>query len=81
MGTCIGETEHARMATRTIKNRQGEDMTISSPDLTEADLAVAEILLEMTAEQGAARIVVDKAELAHRLRAKGFDPDTGERLH
>ena len=69
------------MAKRIIKNRQGEDITISSPDLTDADLAVAEILLEMTAEQGSSRISVDEEELARRLRAKGYDPDTGERLH
>jgi len=56
-------------------------MTISSPDLSDMDLAIAEILLELTAEQGSARISVSEEELARRLRAKGYDPDTGERAH
>lgn len=67
------------MAERTIKTRQGGDLTISSPDLSEADLAVAEILLEMSAEQGSAQIAFNEEELARRLRAKGYDPATGYR--
>lgn len=69
------------MAERTIKNRQGEDMTISSPDLSDMDLAVAEILLEMTAEQGSNQIEFAEEEIARRLRAKGYDPETGQRSH
>jgi hypothetical protein len=67
------------MAERRIKNSQGEDITISSPDLSEADLAVAEVLLEMAAEQGSAQIAFNEEELARRLRAKGYDPATGHR--
>lgn len=69
------------MAERKIKNSQGEDITISSPDLSNADLAVAEVLLEMAAEQGSAQITFDEEELARRLRAKGYDPATGQRTH
>ncbi len=69
------------MAERTIKNRQDEDMTISSPDLSDMDLAVAEILLEMTAEQGSNQIEFAEEEIARRLRAKGYDPETGQRSH
>lgn len=46
---------------------------------TAAELAIAEILLEMTAKQGSSRIAVDEEKLARRLRAKGYDPDTGKR--
>jgi hypothetical protein len=67
------------MAERRIKNSRGEDITISSPDLSEADLAVAEVLLEMAAEQGSAQIAFNEEELARRLRAKGYDPATGYR--
>jgi len=69
------------MAERIIKTKQGGELTISSPDLSEADLAVAEVLLEMAAEQGSAQIQFDEEELAHRLRAKGYDPATGARSH
>lgn len=67
------------MAARTIKNAKGEDTTLSSPDLSDADLMVAEILLEMAAEQGSAQIEFDEEELARRVRAKGYDPMTGQR--
>ena len=69
------------MAERIMKTKQGKELTISSPDLSEADLAVAEVLLEMAAEQGAAQITCDAEELARRLRAKGYDPATGARFH
>jgi hypothetical protein len=69
------------MAKRIIKNKQGKELTISSPDLSEAELAVAEVLLEMAAEQGSAQITFDEEELARRLRAKGYDPATGAQSH
>jgi hypothetical protein len=69
------------MAERIMKTKQGKELTISSPDLSEADLAVAEVLLEMAAEQGSAQITFDEEELARRLRAKGYDPATGARSH
>ena len=69
------------MAERIIKTKQGRELTISSRDLSEAELAVAEVLLEMAAEQGAAQITCDEDELARRLRAKGYDPATGARSH
>jgi hypothetical protein len=64
-----------------IKTKEGGELTLSSPDLSEADLAVAEVLLEMAAEQGSAEISFDEEELARRLRAKGYDPMTGQRSH
>jgi hypothetical protein len=69
------------MAERIMKTKQGGELTISSPDLSEADLAVAEVLWEMAAEQGATQITCDEEELARRLRAKGYDPATGARSH
>lgn len=69
------------MAERRIKNSRGKEIILSSPDLSDADLAVAEVLLEMTAEQGSAQITFDEEELARRVRAKGYDPATGQRSH
>jgi hypothetical protein len=69
------------MAERIFKNQSGEEITISSPDLSEADLVVAEILLEMAAEQKSGEVSFPKEELARRLVAKGYDPYTGNRTH
>jgi hypothetical protein len=82
------------MAKRIRKKRQGENMPSSSPTLYEIDLtkiplsevetgmslAIAGILIELSAEQGSSRITVNREEVDRRLRAKGYDPDTGERL-
>jgi asparagine synthetase A len=54
---------------------------ISSDDLTNGDLVIAEILLEMAVEQGSTEIRVGMDELGRRVRAKGYDPNTGEPLH
>jgi hypothetical protein len=69
------------MAERVIRNQHGEEMTISSPDLTESDLALAEILLELAAEQGSCKVLCSPEELERRLAAKGYDPSTGNRIH
>ena len=69
------------MATRTIKAPNGIELTLSSKDLEPGDLALAEVLLELAAEQSSAKVIVSEDELARRLIAKGYDPHTGERLH
>ena len=68
-------------ASRTIRTPDGREIVISSDDATNADLVIAEILLEMSVEQGSTNIVVDIDELARRVRAKGYDPSTGKPLH
>jgi hypothetical protein len=65
------------MATRTIKTPRGVDLTLSSQELSAHDLVVAEILLEMAAEQGSATVRFSADELARRLIKKGYDPATG----
>ncbi len=68
-------------AERTIQTPDGRKITISSEELSESALALAEVLLELSTEQGSLEVSVHEDELARRLRRKGFDPDTGERLH
>lgn len=68
------------MATRTIKNPNGVDITLSSDQLSPYDLAVAEILLEFAKEQRSATVRFNPDEVARRLIAKGYNPETGERL-
>ena len=46
-----------------------------------SDLALAQVLLELAAEQGRVEVTVSEAELARRLVAKGYDPRTGRPLH
>lgn len=69
------------MATRTIKTPNGTELTLSSEELEPSDLALAEVLLELAAEQGSERVTVSEDELARRLVAKGYDPHTGRHLH
>ena len=68
-------------ASRTIRTPDGKELVISSEDLSPADLVVAEVLLEWCAEQGSTEISVDMDELARRIRAKGYDPSTGEPIN
>ena len=68
-------------ASRTIRTPDGREIVISSDDLTNGDLVIAEILLEMAVEQGSTEIRVGMDELGCRVRAKGYDPNTGEPLH
>lgn len=69
------------MVTRTIKTPNGTELTLSSKELKPGDLALAEILLELAAEQGSERVTVSEDELARRLVAKGYDSHTGRPLH
>ena len=66
---------------RVIKTPDGREIVMSSDELDDSTLVVAEVLLEMTAEQGSNVISVDMDELARRVRAKGYDPATGKPLH
>ena len=69
------------MANRTIKAPNGDEITLSSNELSAEDLVVAEILLEMATEQGSTKIRFSEDELARRLIKKGYDPSTGQRLN
>ncbi len=69
------------MATRTIKAPNGIELTLSSKELEPSDLVLAEVLLELAAEQGSASVTVSEDELARRMVAKGYDPRTGRPLH
>ncbi len=83
------------MAKRVRKKRSDEDRSSSSPKLYEIDLtkiplsevqlgtslAIAEILIELSVEQGSSVITVDGEEVDRRLQAKGYDPTTGHRSH
>jgi len=69
------------MATRTIKTPHGTELILSSKELEPGDLALAEVLLEIAAEQGSEKVTVSEDELARRLVAKGYDPHTGRHLH
>ena len=69
------------MATRTFKISNSAELTLSSDELEPSDLALAQVLLELAAEQGRVEVTVSEAELARRLAAKGYDPRTGRPLH
>ena len=69
------------MATRTIKMSNSTELTLSSNELDPSDLALAEVLLELAAEQGNAQVAISEDELARCLFAKGYDPHTGRPLH
>ena len=69
------------MATRTLKTPDGTELTLSSKELEPGDLALAEVLLELAAEQGSASVTAGEDELVRRLVAKGYDPRTGRPLH
>lgn len=69
------------MASRRIKAPNGNEITLSSDELSAEDLLVAEVLLEIAADQGSATIRVSEDELARRLIRKGYDPNTGRPLH
>ncbi len=63
------------MASRTIKTPGGAEITLSSDELSPADLALAEVLLEMAAEQGSATVKTHPDEIIKRLIAKGYSPE------
>ena len=69
------------MAIRTFKIPNGAELTLSSEELEPSDLALAQVLLELAAEQGRVEVTVSEAELARRWVAKGYDPRTGRPLH
>ena len=62
------------MASRTIKTPGGAEITLSADELSQADLALAEVLLEMAAEQDSATVTAHPDEIIKRLIAKGYKP-------
>ena len=65
-------------ARRTIRCKDGSMMTIGGEGATEADLALAEVLLEMAAERGTPRLELDESdfdEILRRLASKGYTPE------
>ena len=71
-------------ASRTIRTPDGREMVISSDDLPNISLVVAEVLLELCAETGNTEITMDDAtldEIARRIRVKGYDLSTGEPIN
>jgi hypothetical protein len=69
------------MAVRTIKRPNGDEVTLSSDELQDIDLVVAEVLLEMSVENGSPSLNVSLDELYRRVVAKGYDPETGHPIH
>ncbi len=69
------------MTTFKIKTPNGEALEVSGNDMTPSAAILAEILLEICAEQGGIdEIKVDEDEIAGRMIAKGWSPYTGEPL-
>jgi hypothetical protein len=68
------------MASRTIKTSRGATITLSSEELSQADLALAEVLLEMAVEQGSTTVEASSDEIIRRLAAKGYRPG-GDPIH
>jgi hypothetical protein len=68
------------MANRTIKTPSGATITLSSEELSQVDLALAEVLLEMAVEQGSTTIEASSDEIIRRLAAKGYRPG-GDPIH
>ncbi len=70
------------MSSRTIKTPSGQELTLSSDDLSQEDLILAEVLLEMCAARGNNVISSDdEDEILQRIRAKGYDPMTYQTIH
>ena len=69
------------MTTRTFKTPHGAQLPLSSEELEPGEWALAEVLLELAAEQGRAEVIVSEEELARRLVAKGYSLHTGQPLH
>ena len=69
------------MTSRTFKTPNGVQLTLSSDALEPGELALAEVLLELTVEQGHEEVTVSEEELARRWVAKGYSPHTGQPLH
>lgn len=72
------------MSTRTVRTPDGRELVMSSDDLSHADLVLAEVLLEMSAARGSLTISMDDDtmdEIARRVRAKGYDPATGNPIN
>ena len=69
------------MATRTIKKPNGDELTLSSDELQDIDLVIAEVLLEMSVEKGSSSLNVSVDEIYRRVVAKGYDPETGAPIH
>ncbi len=61
----------------------GETFTVSSPDprVGPFHLALQQILWEMGAERGTDTIAFSFDEIAQRLVAKGYDPETGQKMN
>lgn len=68
------------MANRTIKTPSGATITLSSEALSQVDLALAEVLLEMAVEQGSTTVEASFDEILRRLAAKGYRPG-GDPIH
>jgi hypothetical protein len=68
------------MASRTIKTSSGATITLSSEELSQADLALAEVLLEITVEQDSTTVEASSDEIIRRLAAKGYRPG-GDPIH
>ena len=70
------------MTTRTIKTLSGDDLTLPSDALTPLAIALAEVLSELSAEQGHPEsLSISYEELADRLIKNGYDPVTGTPLN
>lgn len=61
----------------------GETYTVSSrdPRVGPFHLALAVVLWEMGAERGTDTLVFTFEEIAQRLVAKGYDPETGQKMN
>jgi hypothetical protein len=58
---------------RTIRTPDGREMVISSDDIDDFGLLLAEIMIEVAAEQGSEYAKVSEDEIARRVRAKGYN--------
>jgi hypothetical protein len=58
----------------------GQTFTLSSPapEIGPLHLALAQTLMEMAVERGTDQLEFSLQEIAQRLVAKGYDPETGE---
>lgn len=67
---------------RKIRTPDGREITLSSDDLEQKHLVLAEVILEMCAARGSDGFTTDDFdEIARRLLAKGYDPGTCEPIN
>lgn len=71
------------MSQKRIFSINGRTLSLSSrdPEVGQFHLVLTQILMEIAAERETDKFGFSLEEIAQRLVAKGYDPETGERVN